>query len=190
MLRAGQPVTFRGLAAAAPVSLDFLYRNPAIRQRVEQLRAQQQAPAAPARKPGTQPDQPGNVIAALTGELAQLKSRHRERIAELHRALQAAHGENLILRRRLGQQQQQRHSPRSVTGRRTTCTATVTDAVRHGTTWAMSNFYTFAPRITSVASITTAGTCQLRSQSASASTSRLVVPKLRVSLARRAGLLI
>jgi len=36
-------------------------------------------------------------------------------------------------------------------------------------------------------SITTAGTCQDRSQSASASTSRLVVPKLRVSLARRAG---
>ena len=43
--------------------------------------------------------------------------------------------------------------------------------------------------VVAVASITTAGTCQLRSQSASASTSRLVVPKLRVSLARRAGLL-
>ena len=38
-----------------------------------------------------------------------------------------------------------------------------------------------------MASITTAGTCQQRSQSASASTSRLVVPKLRVSAARRAG---
>ena len=36
-------------------------------------------------------------------------------------------------------------------------------------------------------SITTAGTCQDRSQSASASTSFFVVPKLRVSLARRAG---
>ena len=90
---------------------DFLYRTPAIRQRVEQLRAQQQAPAAPAQRPGTRPDQPGNVIAALTGELAQLKSRHREQVAELNRALQAAHGENLILRRRLGQQQQQRISP-------------------------------------------------------------------------------
>ncbi len=39
-----------------------------------------------------------------------------------------------------------------------------------------------------MASITTAGTCQDRSQSASASTSRLVVPKLRVSAARRTGL--
>ncbi len=38
-----------------------------------------------------------------------------------------------------------------------------------------------------MASITTAGTCQDRSQSASANTPRLVVAKLRVSLARRAG---
>ena len=40
-----------------------------------------------------------------------------------------------------------------------------------------------------MASITTAGTCQDRSQSASASTPRLVVAKLRVSLIRRAGFL-
>jgi hypothetical protein len=40
-----------------------------------------------------------------------------------------------------------------------------------------------------VASITTAGTCLDRSQSASASTPRLVVPKLRASAARRTGLL-
>ncbi|MGH3224784.1 MAG: DUF6262 family protein [Streptosporangiaceae bacterium] len=108
MLRTGQPVTFRGLAAAAPVSLDFLYRTPAIRQRVEQLRAQPPAPAAQRR--GAGPDQPGNVIAALTGELTQLKRRHREQVAELQHALQAAHGENLMLRRRLGQQPPE-HSP-------------------------------------------------------------------------------
>ena len=35
--------------------------------------------------------------------------------------------------------------------------------------------------------MTTAGTCQQRSQSASASTSRLVVPNSRVSAARRDG---
>lgn len=104
MLRTGQPITFRGLAAAAPVSLDFLYRNPAIRQRVEQLRAQQ-ARTPTAQDPSTRPDQSGSVIAALTNELAQLKRRHREHIAELQHALQAAHGENLMLRRRLGQQQ-------------------------------------------------------------------------------------
>ena len=105
-LRTGQPVTFRGLAAAASVSLDFLYRNPAIRQRVEHLRAQQQALPAPAGNPATRPAQPGNVVATLTGELAQLKRRHREQVAELQHALQAAHGENLMLRRRLGQQQE------------------------------------------------------------------------------------
>jgi hypothetical protein len=103
MLRTGQPVTFRSLAAAASVSLDFLYRSPAIRQRVEQLRAQQ-ACTAPADRsaPDARPDQPGNVVAALAGELAELKRRHREQVTELQRALQAAHGENLLLRRRLG----------------------------------------------------------------------------------------
>jgi len=102
MLRTGQPITFRGLAAAAPVSLDFLYRNPAIRQRIEQLRAQQQT--RPIQRRDIDPDQPGNVIAALTGQLAQLKRRHREEVAGLRSALEAAHGENLLLRRRLGHQ--------------------------------------------------------------------------------------
>jgi hypothetical protein len=103
MLRAGQPVTFRGLAAAAPVSLDFLYRNPAIRQRIEQARAHSRATATPRPAQG---EQPGSVVAALTGELNQLRRHHRDQIAELQAALQAAHGENLILRRRLGQQRQ------------------------------------------------------------------------------------
>jgi hypothetical protein len=105
MLRTGQPITFRGLAAAAPVSLDFLYRNPAIRQRIEHLRAQQQTRPAQHRDKG--PEQPGNVVAALTGQLTQLKRRHREELAELRRALEAAHGENLLLRRRLGHQPQE-----------------------------------------------------------------------------------
>jgi hypothetical protein len=103
MLRAGQPVTFRGVAAAAPASLDFLYRNPAIRQRIEQSRSQQ---AQPAQNQDAAPAQHSNVITALTGQLAELKRRHREQVAELHHALEAAHGENLLLRRRLGQQPQ------------------------------------------------------------------------------------
>src|SRR6266567_1355637 len=60
MLRRGDPVTFRGLAQTAGVSLDFLYRNPAIRARIEQLRARQQATPALAPLPG--PDQPSSVI--------------------------------------------------------------------------------------------------------------------------------
>jgi hypothetical protein len=57
MLRRGQPITFRGLAQTAGVSLDFLYRNPELRHRVEQLRAQQQTrPAAASER--VDPDQP------------------------------------------------------------------------------------------------------------------------------------
>lgn len=104
MVGAGQPVTFRGVAAAAPASLDFLYHHPDIRQRIEHLRDQppgrQQADdAVAARSAG--------VVTALAAELAELKRRHREQVAELQRALQAAHGENLMLRRRIGQQHQQ-----------------------------------------------------------------------------------
>ncbi len=38
MLRRDAPITFRGLAQIAGVSLDFLCRNTEIRRRVEQLR--------------------------------------------------------------------------------------------------------------------------------------------------------
>ncbi len=99
MLRRGDPITFRGLAQTAGVSLDFLYRTGEIRSRVEQLRARQQA-ASPAPAPG--PDQPGSVIRTLAAQLAELKRRHRDEITGLRRALEAAHGENLELRRRLG----------------------------------------------------------------------------------------
>jgi Family of unknown function (DUF6262) len=102
MVRAGGPVTFRGLAAHAGVSLDFLYRNTQIRSRVEHLRASQQT-CPPAGQPDrANPDQPGSVVRALTIQLTDLKRRHREETAALRQALEAAHGENLLLRRRLG----------------------------------------------------------------------------------------
>ena len=101
MRRRGDPITFRGLAQTAGVSLDFLYRTPEIRSQVEQLRARQQAtPAAPTPAPGA--DQPGSVIRTLTAQLTELKRRHRDEISALKQALEAAHGENLELRRRLG----------------------------------------------------------------------------------------
>jgi uncharacterized protein DUF6262 len=43
MLRHGDPITFRGLAQTAGVSLDVLYSTPGVRSRIEQLRARQQA---------------------------------------------------------------------------------------------------------------------------------------------------
>jgi outer membrane murein-binding lipoprotein Lpp len=101
MIRRGQPITFRGLAQTAGVSLDFLYRTAEIRRRVEQLRAQQQA-SPPARPERVDPDQPSSVVRTLTAQLAELKRRHRDEVHALKQALEAAHGENLELRRRLG----------------------------------------------------------------------------------------
>ncbi len=61
MIRREQPITFRGLAQTAGVSLDFLYRTTEIRRRVEQLRAQQQSspPAATARADSEAAEQRG-----------------------------------------------------------------------------------------------------------------------------------
>ena len=100
----GEPITFRGLARTAGVSIDFLYRSP-LRARVEQLRAEQQrAPPAP-REPDIEPTQPSsqsNVVRTLTAQLAELKRHHRAEVARLEAALATAQGENLELRRRLG----------------------------------------------------------------------------------------
>jgi outer membrane murein-binding lipoprotein Lpp len=48
------------------------------------------------------PDQPSSVVRTLTAQLAELKRRHRDEVQALKAALEAAHGENLELRRRLG----------------------------------------------------------------------------------------
>jgi len=103
MVRRGEPITFRGLAQSAGVSLDFLYRNTEIRQRVEQLRNQQRA-TSPVPPDRPDPDQPSSVVRTLTAQLAELKRRHREEVATLRQALEVAHGENLELRRRLGRE--------------------------------------------------------------------------------------
>lgn len=46
--RAGEPITFRGVSAAARVSRAWLYRQPALRAEIERLRA---APAPAAGRP-------------------------------------------------------------------------------------------------------------------------------------------
>jgi hypothetical protein len=109
MIKAGEPVTFRGLAAKSGVSLDFLYRNDDIRRRVEHQRA-----AHPRREEPTgsrdSKDQSSSIVRTLTAQLADLKHRHREETAALRQALEQAHGENLILRRQLAAGNRQ-HSP-------------------------------------------------------------------------------
>ncbi len=101
MIRRGQPITFRGLAQTANVSLDFLYRCTEIRRRVEQLRSQQRnTPPQLATQPPA--DSPSSVVRTLTAQLAELKRRHREEVQALRQALEAAQSENLELRRLLG----------------------------------------------------------------------------------------
>jgi hypothetical protein len=100
MIRRQQPITFRGLAHTAGVSLDFLYRHADLRRRVEQLRAQQDQAKRPT--PVAAPDEPSNVVRALTAQISELKRQHRAEIDVLNQALQAAHGENLTLRRQVG----------------------------------------------------------------------------------------
>ena len=58
----------------------------------------------PPRPPGqaADPGQPSSVARTLAVQLAELKRRHRDEVQALKAALEAAHGENLELRRRLG----------------------------------------------------------------------------------------
>jgi hypothetical protein len=63
------------------------------------------APSSATPPPGPDkpdPDQPSSVIRTLTSQLTDLKRRHREETAQLRQALEAAHGEIINLRRRLG----------------------------------------------------------------------------------------
>jgi hypothetical protein len=113
MIRRNEPITFRGLAQTAGVSLDFLYRHATIRQRIEHLRAQQQnntpTPAAPTI------DAPSSVVRTLTAQLTTLKQQHRDEVHQLRQALETAHGEILDLRRRTGRRNDE-PSPQAETG--------------------------------------------------------------------------
>jgi len=100
--RDGNPVTFRGLAKTAGVSVDFLYRSP-LRGRIERLRAKRNSsPPEPRPAELSEPATHSNVVRALTAQITELKQRHRTEAEHLQTALAAAHGENLELRRQLG----------------------------------------------------------------------------------------
>ena len=96
---AGTPVTIAGIAASAGVSADFIYRHPEIRPEAEALRrAGRTAPAGG----DTSDASGGSLVRRLSQELTEIRRKHREEVTELRRALEAAHGELLALRRRLG----------------------------------------------------------------------------------------
>jgi hypothetical protein len=101
--RAGTgPVTIAGIAAAAGVSSDFIYRHRTLRPQVEALR--QARATARTSSPAIDPDASAaesTLVRRLTHQLAQARREHREQVTELRTALEAAHGELLLLRRQL-----------------------------------------------------------------------------------------
>jgi len=98
LTKAGQPITFRAVAAAGSVSVDFLYRHSELRARIERLRGQQPAPAGQARPDDSRDHAASGVVATLTARLTEL----RRELAETKAQLAAAHGELLVLRRHPG----------------------------------------------------------------------------------------
>jgi hypothetical protein len=96
------PVTVTSIAAAAGVSTDFIYRHRELRPQVEALRR-----ARPSSFVAASADDPdiaaadSTLVRRLSQQLAEVRRQRREEIAELHRALEEAQGELLLLRRRL-----------------------------------------------------------------------------------------
>jgi Family of unknown function (DUF6262) len=97
LVKRGEPITFQAICREAGVSQAFLYKHPALRSRIERLRAQAQSSA---RVP-PQPTDADAVVFALTSQIDQLKKQHRQEVQSLRAALEQAHGENLSLRREL-----------------------------------------------------------------------------------------
>ena len=94
LIRTGRPITFRGLAQTAGVSLDFLYRTTQIRERVEQLRSQQRTTPRCRRNlrgPPKQRDPHTHRPTRRTTTPSPRRSEHPPA------RLEAAHGENLEL---------------------------------------------------------------------------------------------
>jgi hypothetical protein len=94
----GTPITFAAVARHAGISTDFLYRQPLLRSKITRMRNRTAATSA-AERDGL--DSTSAAVQALSARLKDLVTRHRGEIAALQRDLANAHGENLLLRRRL-----------------------------------------------------------------------------------------
>lgn len=100
LIKRGEPVTFQAVQREAGVSHAFLYKNQDLRARIEHQRARHRPTHTAAPAENTE----SNIVLALTDEITRLKKAHRDQIAALRRALEAAHGENLALRREIQRQ--------------------------------------------------------------------------------------
>jgi hypothetical protein len=103
MSRGGEAVTFVAVARKAAVSTDFLYRHPTLRAQVVDLRRATSGRPSPDRAtPQATPDT-SSAVRSLAAQLKELRARHRDEVAHFQKALAAAHGESLLLRRHLGE---------------------------------------------------------------------------------------
>jgi hypothetical protein len=101
LIKNQQEINFRSVARAAGVSLDFLYGNDDLRNRVEKLRNQQKTRPAP--DPSPEHADSSDIVHILTGKLRRERDARRTSVSHLEEQLAAAHGELLRLRRLLQQ---------------------------------------------------------------------------------------
>lgn len=98
---AGEPVTFAAVARRATVSTDFLYNQPDLRTKINDLRTRRpHRRTTPEQMSERERQSASSAVRALSSQLKELKRRHAEEVGELRKALAVAHGENLALRRR------------------------------------------------------------------------------------------
>lgn len=101
LVRNRQEISFRAVARAGGVSLDFLYASPGLRSRIESLRAQQ---ASKASAPPPSPAQTeASIVDSLTTRLRDERAARLTAVRDLEERLATSHGELLRLRRILQQ---------------------------------------------------------------------------------------
>jgi len=102
LIKDKEQINFRSVARTAGVSLDFLYANTGLRQRVETLRGQEMAAARiPAPRAATPAE--NDLVHSLTLKVREERAARRTAVTHLEEQLAAAHGELLRLRRILQQ---------------------------------------------------------------------------------------
>jgi hypothetical protein len=98
---AGAAISFASVAREADVSTDFLYRQPELRQRIQQMRTTNGRRVDAATTDNRIPATASAPVRALSTQLKELRRRHRDEITALQHALAVAQGENLAMRRKL-----------------------------------------------------------------------------------------
>jgi hypothetical protein len=102
LIKDKEQINFRSVARTAGVSIDFLYANTDLRQRIEKLRAQETA-AVRIPDPRVATETESDLVHSLTLKLRDERAARRAAVTDLEEQLAATHGELLRLRRLLQQ---------------------------------------------------------------------------------------